>query len=772
MDLLNNVNIDKINAAIREAIQTKKEISSLKKEALQMSKDAIELAESGKSAAAEAVLYASARKINRIKSYLRTSVISLHFQSDLLYSVEKEYCEAVIVCYVMTNREIPGYEELSVDPLVFIHSFVEAVSELGKINEKLENRNRITANKLAMQDITVRLEELKHFAGSVTGDIDNQLDKLRHKIYTGKTDVDITPEDALLLATEPEEIPEPEIIEPDTEANRAVMTEMSRIISGVKTQSDSDLRDFKKTWTKVSENLRTGLIETNNGKKSPQSDSARSEFETEGQTLKSYKGKSQTVEIPKGIRVIDANAFSGCKEVQTIKIPDSVEEIRPYAFTNCKNLSAFVVNSRNRHFSQAMGVLYNKDKTALICYPSNDKTKHKKRLPDTLTAICEGAFAYCKNLEVLNLTDTITDIHKFAFTHCYNLTIQAPEGSMGWKYAKDHNLLKSDGANRRQQQQSAPQEKPAKPAEPQNDLGYYFREIDSQPAAGGQSEPDETAGTAPGEEPAADVAAETPAADLQASDYEASEAQSEPTEEEPVEEPIEEQPAETAEEPSEAAAETAGETVAEESAEDEPAEAAEKPAGEPAAEEQTAEAAEEPSEAAEETDGTEAEAPGDRKEAKAGKSQDQGVFNIRGNTKNVHQKTFKGQKAISIVSISANVRVVDPEAFDQLTGLKAINVRQSCRQFCSVDGVLYSKDKTILVRYPQEKSNLKYSIDPQTVKIASHAFYGCDRLKTIHLPDTDVTIAPDAFEENTPIKLKNAKIGSQVHSFAKEKGLL
>ncbi len=78
----------------------------------------------------------------------------------------------------------------------------------------------------------------------------------------------------------------------------------------------------------------------------------------------------------------------------------------------------------------------------------------------------------------------------------------------------------------------------------------------------------------------------------------------------------------------------------------------------------------------------------------------------------------------------------------------------------------------MLVRYPQEKSNLKYSIDPQTVKIASHAFYGCDRFKSIHLPDTDVTIAPDAFEENTPIKLKNAKIGSQVHSFAKEKGLL
>ena len=118
MDLLSNVNIDKINAAIKEAIQTKKEISSLKKEVFQMSKDAIELAESGKFAAAEAVLYASERKINRIKSYLRTSIISLHFQSDLLYSVEKEYCEAVIVCYVMTNREILDLREPPAEMIV------------------------------------------------------------------------------------------------------------------------------------------------------------------------------------------------------------------------------------------------------------------------------------------------------------------------------------------------------------------------------------------------------------------------------------------------------------------------------------------------------------------------------------------------------------------------------------------------------------------------------------------------------------------------------
>ena len=200
MDILKNVNIEQINAAVKDAIATKKSISSLKKEVLQLSKDVIEYAEAGNISAADDALFASRRKINKIKAYLASSPINLHFQSDLLYSVEKEYCEALIVCFVMKNKEIPPYDELNVDPLVYIHSFVEAVSELGKINEKLENRARIAANKLAMQEIFDRLGNMKHYAGNVTGDMDNQLDKLRHKIYTGKTDVIIDKNDAEALA--------------------------------------------------------------------------------------------------------------------------------------------------------------------------------------------------------------------------------------------------------------------------------------------------------------------------------------------------------------------------------------------------------------------------------------------------------------------------------------------------------------------------------------------------------------------------------------------
>ncbi|MBQ9358152.1 MAG: leucine-rich repeat protein, partial [Abditibacteriota bacterium] len=503
MNILKNVNIEQLNASIKNAIALKKEISSLKKEVLQLSKDAIEYCEKGDVASAEAALVSSERKINKIKAYIKRSEVSLHFQSDLLYSVEKEYCEAVIVCSVMKNAEIPGYDELNTDPLSYLHSFIEAVSELGKINEKLENKARIASNKVIMIQIFETLESLKHYAGNITGDIDNQLDKLRHKVYTGKTDLTLTPDDAAAVAAAPlEEAPAP-LSEPDPQNNREVMADMSKIISQVTPASDNDLRDFKKTWKKVSENLKTGLIDTKDPNKA---EPDKGEFEVEGGVLKAYTGKSQNVTIPAGVQVIASDAFSGCKEVVQVKLSATVKEVKPYAFANCKNLSAFYVDPKNASFSQAMGILYNKSKTALICYPSNDKTKHKKSLPATLTEICEGAFAYCKNLETITIPDTVTVIHRFAFTHCYNLKIVAREGSAAYKFARDLNMLKTSGEGPSRSREAA--EKPADmPVE-----GFYFRSAKDSGEAEAKPEEDKAPEAAEPEETAPDAAvAEEPA---------------------------------------------------------------------------------------------------------------------------------------------------------------------------------------------------------------------------------------------------------------------
>lgn len=54
--------------------------------------------------------------------------------------------------------------------------------------------------------------------------------------------------------------------------------------------------------------------------------------------LLAYRGNSDTVEIPEGVKVIAAEAFSGNENIVYLDIPDSVTRINADAFRNCKNL--------------------------------------------------------------------------------------------------------------------------------------------------------------------------------------------------------------------------------------------------------------------------------------------------------------------------------------------------------------------------------------------------------------------------------------------------
>jgi hypothetical protein len=67
---------------------------------------------------------------------------------------------------------------------------------------------------------------------------------------------------------------------------------------------------------------------------------------------------------------IEENAFKDCKWLISITIPSSVKKIDITAFFGLDNLTAINVNPNNQNFSSQNGILYNKDKTILIKYPS------------------------------------------------------------------------------------------------------------------------------------------------------------------------------------------------------------------------------------------------------------------------------------------------------------------------------------------------------------------------------------------------------------------
>ena len=123
-----------------------------------------------------------------------------------------------------------------------------------------------------------------------------------------------------------------------------------------------------------------------------------------------YLGSATTLSIPseidrKKVTCIGVDAFKYCTSLTSVTIPGSVAIIEYAAFENCSLLSTINVDSTNKYYCSVDGVLFNKDKTTLICYPAG-KIAPSYKIPDSVTSIRAGAFAYCYALTNVYYTGT------------------------------------------------------------------------------------------------------------------------------------------------------------------------------------------------------------------------------------------------------------------------------------------------------------------------------------------------------------------------------
>lgn len=96
-------------------------------------------------------------------------------------------------------------------------------------------------------------------------------------------------------------------------------------------------------------------------------------------------------------------------------------------------------------------------------------------------------------------------------------------------------------------------------------------------------------------------------------------------------------------------------------------------------------------------------------------------------------KVFQGCTGITSIVIPDSVISIDVSAFSGCTSLAKITVSPDNKNYSSVDGVLFNKDMTILVRYPEGAANSSYVVPNSVVEIYSNAFIGCNSIKSITL---------------------------------------
>jgi uncharacterized repeat protein (TIGR02543 family) len=127
-----------------------------------------------------------------------------------------------------------------------------------------------------------------------------------------------------------------------------------------------------------------------------------------------------SITIPPGVTDIGMQAFWGCSGLVGMEIPASVTNIGESVFYQCSSLMSISVDDANPNFSSLNGVLFNKDRTSLIQFPTGMVGTYV--IPAGVKSIESRAFAGSVGLTIVSISAFVTDIKSVAFDGCSGLT--------------------------------------------------------------------------------------------------------------------------------------------------------------------------------------------------------------------------------------------------------------------------------------------------------------------------------------------------------------
>lgn len=116
--------------------------------------------------------------------------------------------------------------------------------------------------------------------------------------------------------------------------------------------------------------------------------------------------------FPESLVSMEFDMISGCESLTEITVPENVSGIASQALT-CEGLTAIHVAEENPCYASQDGVLYNKNKTVLLCYPGGRSGAFT--IPETVEKIGDDAFYFCKHLTDVTITGKVEQIGDFAF---------------------------------------------------------------------------------------------------------------------------------------------------------------------------------------------------------------------------------------------------------------------------------------------------------------------------------------------------------------------
>jgi len=97
------------------------------------------------------------------------------------------------------------------------------------------------------------------------------------------------------------------------------------------------------------------------------------------------------------------------------------------------------------------------------------------------------------------------------------------------------------------------------------------------------------------------------------------------------------------------------------------------------------------------------------------------------------------------VNIPSSVEHIGENAYSGYNSIESFNVDENNNFYKAVDGVLCSKDGTILIGYPCKKGDTKFTVPSSVIEIASGAFQHNSTLKEVVISENVIKIGDGAF---------------------------
>ena len=169
--------------------------------------------------------------------------------------------------------------------------------------------------------------------------------------------------------------------------------------------------------------------------------------------------KLRTVVLPNSVENIAPRTFTNCAKLSSVRLPDGITYIPNFMFEGCESLTSFTIPPTVTHIGESA---FNKSGIVISSIPENVTTIGNNAfyycegitsmvIPNTVTSLGWGVFAWCRELQSIQLPDnleaipatflkmctslrsitipeTVTSIGEEAFSYCTHLTeITIPE---------------------------------------------------------------------------------------------------------------------------------------------------------------------------------------------------------------------------------------------------------------------------------------------------------------------------------------------------------